>query len=138
MTEDKLDKLVAFYKEEKHFGRLKYFWEISVPAEEEIQFCYWLEKCERLGMTFAFAVIERSKDYFLMYGFSDFEISDRKGIKCMQLNFENNDILHIQFMKWQEESTYFALSLSLKISLEINEKLGGIEPFAPYDDGTLE
>lgn len=139
MTDEKLDSLMRFYNEERHYGKLKYMWEIIVPSLDEFEFCYWLKQCEDLGLTFAFAVIERYKGYLLMYGFSDFEISKRKGIRCMQLNFENNDILYQQFIKWQEDSSYFILPISLKINLELNERLSGSKTkFRLYDDGSCE
>lgn len=139
MTEDKLDRLMEFYLNEIHYGRMKYLWEIAVPDKEEISFCCWLDKCEALGLSFSFAVIDRYKDYKLMYGFSDFEIPERKGIKCLQISFDNDDILYQHFMKWREESEYFMLPVLVRLNLEINSTLSGKrEKFELYDDGTLE
>ena len=139
MTDDKLDGLMKLYKEEKRYGKMKYLWEIAVPDKEEASFYCWLEKCEKLGFDFAFAILERYNDYQLMYGFSDFDIPERKGIKCLQLNFENDDIMYQQFIKWQEESACFLLPITMKFALELNKKLSGeISEFELYDDGSYE
>lgn len=128
MTEDKLDKLMRYYLEERHYDRLKYFWEVSVPKHEENSFFSWLHDCECLGFIYAFAAVERSKDCTVFYGFSNFEVVKRKNMKCMELHFTNNDILYQHFMQWREEGAYFAIPIMLRLHLELNDLLDGEMP----------
>ena len=134
MTEEKFHRLMSHCQEELHYGRLKYIWQISVSDDDYYELISWLERCENLGFTFAFAVIERYEGYKLLYGFSNFEISKRKALIPLELHFENSDIMYQQFMKWEEESTHFILPISLKLYLEIVKRLSPDEPeFEEYN-----
>lgn len=125
MTDKKFSKLMSYYLEERHYGKLKYFWEIYVPAKEKNNFIAWLNECELLGLIYAFAVVELCEGCTFFYGFTNFEVPERKGIRCLQLNFSNDDILYQHFLKWTDESECFISATLLKADLKLNEKLSG-------------
>jgi len=118
MTERDFADLMSYYEENKKYGSIKYFWEISVPDSEYEQFERWLRGCSRLEFTFAFAVIERYEGHKLLYGFTNFEVIENDNIKCFDFKFDNFDILYDKFTLWKDESSYFIMPLSLKVFFE--------------------
>lgn len=109
ITAEDFHIITDYFLANKRLGGVKYFWEISVPDDEYIQFTKHLEQVDLAGLSFAFVCIERYKGYKLLYGFSNFEVQGTENTALFDFYFRNNDILRFKFADWSLESNYFII-----------------------------
>lgn len=118
-TEMKLDTCLDYCIMKRDYADFKFFTEISVPDDEFNEFMQWLHKCEKAGLDFFFAVIERYEGHKLLYGFSEFTIVETPNMKWFDFSCQNNDVLYDRFTLWAEESSYLLMPASLNVFLRI-------------------
>lgn len=94
-------------------GSFRYLSEVSIPDEKYESFVVWLDKCEKIGFTYMFVVIERYPGYKLLYGFTNFEIKEFKGSESFYFSVLNDEVLYDYFYLWKKESSFFLLPSDL-------------------------
>ena len=113
LDEQQFERLLNYCLHHKNNGRMKYFYEISIEDSGYKRFLEWLNKCDDSCLSFAFAVIKRYKGYKLLYGFTNFEVSEYDTVSCFDFNFASDRILCDKFRNWKHESEYFLVSFPL-------------------------
>ena len=116
LEEKDFERLLSYCLHHKNSGRMKYFYEISIPDSEYKSFLDWLEKCEDASLTYIFTVIKRYEGHKLLYGFTNFEVVEDFTFNCFDFCFENDDILIKKFREWKYESEYGELDITINLS----------------------
>ena len=132
LEEKDFERLLSYCLHHKNSGRMKYFYEISIPDSEYKSFLDWLEKCEDASLTYIFTVIKRYEGHKLLYGFTNFEVVEDFTFNCFDFCFESDDILIKKFREWKYESEYILLPFSLlgyfKVMDAIANEFDNIKP----------
>ena len=119
LSEKFFNRYLEYYITYQKSGNIKYFWEISVPDDEFDEFLSFLNNVNLLGFTFGFQIINRYKNYKLLYGFSDFDISSQsKNMKLFDFFTKNNEALCGYICQWHAESKGYLISDSVLFYLK--------------------
>ena len=138
LEKENFERLLNYCLHHKNSGRMKYFWEVSIENEGYNDFLDWLEKCDDALLTYAFTVIKHHEGHKLLYGFTNFEITEDDTVSCFDFCFANDDILSHKFRQWYYESECILVPFSLlgffKVMDVISNNIDNIKPFLPDEN----
>ena len=110
---------MKYYITNQKSGKLKYFWEISVPDNEVDELLSFLNSVNTIGFSFGFQIINRYENYKLLYGFTDFEIIRKtKNMKLFSFTTQNNEVLFEYIYDWHKECCCYLISDSVLFNIK--------------------
>ncbi|GEM_PF-3335103 len=132
MDKKNFERLLDYCLVNKNKGRMKYFYQISISDVFFNDFLQWLKKYDDVLLSFAFIVTRCHEGHKLIYGFTNFEVSEDLTYSILDFKFENDDILSDKFREWKNKSECMLVSIDILGCLELLDKLeklyDGTEP----------
>ena len=117
-SEKRFESYMRYYVANQKIGKLKYFWEISVPDNEFDELLSFLNCVDNIGFSFGFQVLNRYENYKLLYGFTNFDIIRKtKNMKLFSFNAQSNEALFECVYDWHKESSCYLISDSVLFNI---------------------